>query len=267
MIDSGINLGQPINWSHPLNRGLVGWWLALPNWNRGYTWRDLCGRSHGTLTNMDAGTDWVTSTRGFGAVDFDGTNDRVATTLGYAVSPLSATAWIYPRTFGGVSKGRIFDANQGIWFIDNSGDGGLAFNTMMYVANGANTGTFSPANIITANVWQHVALTYDGTTAQHYVNGINVGSQSPPAGSAATGLNIGGRSIDNNRNFDGMIDDVRIFDYVMSPETVQGIYVDSLAGYAKTLNRISIPLAKAPGVGGGATIPIFVHHYRMQGAA
>lgn len=44
-----VDLSNPINWDHPLNRGLVGWWLALPQWSGGTKWYDLCGKYDGTL--------------------------------------------------------------------------------------------------------------------------------------------------------------------------------------------------------------------------
>jgi hypothetical protein len=253
MIKDTLNLGSLVNRQHSLNRGLLAWWLALPNWNRGYEWRDICGRYHGAFTNMDASSDWLTTYRtgGLGAVDFDGTNDRVSTTLGFS-TPFSATAWIYPRTFGGSSKGRVFDAGQVIWFLDNSGDAG-AINTILLVANAVNTGSITTSNVITTNTWQHVGVSYDPVAgiAQHYVNGVNIGSNTATPGTAATNLQIGGRTSDNARNFDGMIDDVRVFDYLMTAEVFQQIYADSLAGYPRTLNRIFIPIGKGAAGGGG----------------
>jgi hypothetical protein len=54
-------------------RGLVGAWVPSLGVTGG-TLRDASGRGyHGTLTNMDAATDWQTS--GGGSLDFDGTND------------------------------------------------------------------------------------------------------------------------------------------------------------------------------------------------
>ena len=60
------------------------WKGCVGAWNpglgpSGLTLRDWSGFSnHGTLTNMDPGTDWVAS-QGRAALDFDGTNDYVIT--------------------------------------------------------------------------------------------------------------------------------------------------------------------------------------------
>jgi len=47
-----INWSNPINRNHGLNKGLLAWWLVVPQWNGGTVWRDLAGgRNNGTLTN------------------------------------------------------------------------------------------------------------------------------------------------------------------------------------------------------------------------
>jgi len=59
-----------------LRQGLVGAWCPSLG-ATGYTLHDQSGyNNHGTLTNMDAGTDWVASGDGL-ALDFDGANDYI----------------------------------------------------------------------------------------------------------------------------------------------------------------------------------------------
>ena len=57
-----VDWRQPINWADPLNDGLVSWWIAVPNYTAGTaTWRDLCQRNDGTLTNFaNVDTAWQT---------------------------------------------------------------------------------------------------------------------------------------------------------------------------------------------------------------
>jgi hypothetical protein len=66
---------------------------------------------------------------------------------------------------------------------------------------------------IEANVWSHLAFTYDGATMRLYVNGVLVASQaqttSPPTGEGP--LTIGCNSL-LPRTFEGLIDEVRIYD-------------------------------------------------------
>jgi hypothetical protein len=63
-----------VNDGHPLNRGLVTWWLARPGLNYGGArWYDPIGLNHGTLANFGAGSGWSGTTRpgGFGQLTFD----------------------------------------------------------------------------------------------------------------------------------------------------------------------------------------------------
>ena len=74
-------------------RGLVGAWSPCLSPRGGTVLRDLSGRgNHGTLTNMDATTDWVTS-GGKTALDFDGSNDYVS------IDHNSIFAWPKGATF------------------------------------------------------------------------------------------------------------------------------------------------------------------------
>ncbi len=71
----------PVNWLDPLARGLAGLWLPVLGAVGGQRLTDLTQRNDGTLTNMDPPTDWLSASRsypgGWGALDFDGTDDYV----------------------------------------------------------------------------------------------------------------------------------------------------------------------------------------------
>ena len=70
-----INWQSPVNYNDGLTKGLVAWWLVAPHWQGGVTFRDLCNRNHGTLTDMDPSSDWRVSDRpgSWGAVYGDST--------------------------------------------------------------------------------------------------------------------------------------------------------------------------------------------------
>ena len=78
----------------------------------------------------------------------------------------------------------------------------------------------------TPDVWQHIAMTYDGTVGETYINGVPsfyseiTGNY---VGLAGTNLWIGGRQ-DNSNWFNGKIDDVRIFDRALSEQEIQQLY-------------------------------------------
>jgi hypothetical protein len=106
--------GQPL---YPeLWRGCVGAWNPGLG-PTGLTLRDWSGfGNHGTLTSMEAASDWVVS-GGRYALDFDGSNDFVncgtISRVQPGASPTTVTAWVYRRSgaLGGVVGYR--NAGQG----------------------------------------------------------------------------------------------------------------------------------------------------------
>jgi hypothetical protein len=71
-------------------------------------------------------------------------------------------------------------------------------------------------------VWQHVAATYDGTTARFYLDGVEVAS-APFIGLVGTAntWRIGAYGSTPSGFFDGVIDNVRIYDRALSPGEIQ----------------------------------------------
>lgn len=97
--------------------GLIGYWSPWLG-SSGYRLLDRTGRgNHGTLTNMDAGTDWVGSTirgRSGYVLDFDGSDDHVNVgnrgVYGFDFSSqFTLSAWIKTTgTSGGIIGKRVF---------------------------------------------------------------------------------------------------------------------------------------------------------------
>ena len=69
--------------------------------------------------------------------------------------------------------------------------------------------------------WFHVASTYDGVTLRGYINGVEKGSRTfiEPLTTTQTLVEIG-RSIHTMAYFDGMLDEVRIWNLARSPEQI-----------------------------------------------
>jgi hypothetical protein len=89
--------------SSNLWQGVVGYWSASAG-PSGYRLLDRSGRgNHGTLTNMDAATDWVVD-GGRYALDFDGSNDRLDLASSVTFSgDFTLNIWIYPRANNGIT--------------------------------------------------------------------------------------------------------------------------------------------------------------------
>ena len=129
---------------------------------------DLSGRgNHGTLTNMDAGTDWpgaaVLGVHGR-VLDFDGTNDFVncGTNLNPALTTeMSIVVWVALRI-----RSSAASIISNIATVGNNGFAlaiGLTTDKLSWLQNGATVDATSTGTISDAN-WHHVALTRTGST-------------------------------------------------------------------------------------------------------
>ena len=229
-----------------LKNGLVGHWtFDGPHMGgAGTTATDISGQgNHGTLTNGPA--------RAVGrigqALSFDGANDNVnagsGSTLDMVSSadptkskPITISAWINPRTIGGVSRGRIVDKSE--TFTSNGWklmlNGVDVANGIDFLVNGA-TGVrrISVANAITLNIWQHVLATWDGsvdsTKVHIYVNGVEVSysttnSAVAPLDSDEIYSLFIGRGLTGDDGFDGFIDDVRVYTRVFTTDEIKRLY-------------------------------------------
>jgi hypothetical protein len=77
---------------------------------------------------------------------------------------------------------------------------------------------------MSADIWQHIVVTYDGVTRRHYVNGTEAGSWTENADLAmnASALYIGGTSI--SKYWNGTIDNVRVYNRSLSSQQVLKLY-------------------------------------------
>lgn len=156
--------------------------------------------------------------------------------LNFTTTPLSIVAWIYPLSYGGGSQGRIVDkfkttlpqTGYALWIDNSIGVNSLRFGTGWSVS----TTIATMNNSITLNTWQHVAVTYAGTSCTFYVNGASIGSSgnitNPSSGS--TSLVIGNNASGTN-NFDGKIDSVKIYNTALTPSDIYQLYTSSKGRY------------------------------------
>ncbi len=160
---------------------------------------------------------------------FDGVNDYVdcGTSDSFNLKgSLSVSVWINPRTFGQRGWGRIVDRGDGTCgysiFIDNTN------RAVAYVVYGGQIVNSQP-DVITLDRWQHICVVYDhiAQTLTFYRNGSVIG-QTPysnaPTDSSGKPLVIGIRGYDENRAFDGMIDDVRIYNRALDQARIRELH-------------------------------------------
>ena len=173
---------------------------------------------------------------------FDNSDDYVncsnSSSLNF-VDALTVEAWIYPEGWGEESNygfGRIVDKlDYGTYtgynlFIANNiyyNNESLAINIII---NGIGYSFSTPDHSISLNQWQHIAMSYDGETVRLFINGKEKGNLTSPSGNlndhSLVDLIIGNCK-EQDRTFNGTIDEVRIYNRSLSADEIYQHYIRS----------------------------------------
>ncbi len=225
----------------PPPAGLVSWWPAEGNAN------DIIGGNNGMLMN---GTGFTNGEVGE-AFNLNGVNNFVLVKAGLNLTTglqngFTFESWINPATVTLVVE--LFEYERALATYNGS-DVGILFaihNTLpdgtpgscLYAnlldTNGVVHVIASPTNLLTAGVWQHVALSYDKASgmAAIFINGVavtqtNLGTFTPQTG--FTNLLLGARttfgSVANPPNaYAGGMDEASFYSRALSPAEIAAIY-------------------------------------------
>ena len=219
------------------------------------TLTDLIGSNNGTLTNMDAATDWVadTGSGGVRALDFDGSNDEVLFSSAFATMPFSVSCWAKCRsstaisTIFGIGSSSTIAPHFHIYFRgDLSGDpitcGMRGSDTAI------NTQATGPGYVV--NQWYHILAVFRSNVyRQIFVDGV--------AGTADTTLH----SVETlNRMSIGSL-----------PRVTSGLFANALIDDVRIFNQELFVadaqyLTQRRAITSGGIIPILRQHYAAQGA-
>jgi len=178
---------------------------------------------------------------------FDADNDRVKIPSPGDVldgKNITVTAWInpqdsaddYPRIVDRVYNGQF------AFYLTTSGanrDLGVALDTV-----GTDVDDTDVCNqAITFGEWQFVAFTYDGETIRAYVNDTECGTQTSPSGvldSSTSNIRIGARvDFGLNRNYLGHMDDILIFDRVLTETELKALYNATATQYENNFTSLA----------------------------
>lgn len=192
------------------------------NEGNGTTLGDRSGNgNHGII----AGATWTASGRFGAALSFDGVNDRVDIPDSSALD-LSATmtleAWVRPAAVNGWDTVVMKERSGGLAYALYGGSPSgppAAYLTRTGTTSDIGAEGLSPLPL---NTWSHLAATYDGTTIRLYVNGALVRSEAAAGTITSTTnpLRIGG-NVMWGEWFQGLIDEVRIYNRVLSATEIQ----------------------------------------------
>jgi hypothetical protein len=187
----------------------------------GTTWTDLSGNgNNGTL----AGGVGYSSSNG-GSLTFDGTDDGVNCGTNAVLNVgnnITANAWFYVNSISVyqpiVSK-VLSDGSLG-WEVANSS--GTFRTTFRPSATQIN---LTAGSLVVGN-WYMGTMTFDGTTARLYLNGVQTGSTTtggPVTLNSTQPLQIGTRGIPSNW-YNGNISQVSIYNRALTPQEIQQNY-------------------------------------------
>jgi len=215
--------GIRVNKTHPLAKGLIGCWLM--NEGTGGKVYDLSGNgNHGTL---EGDTHWVPGRYG-PCLSFDG--DRDGVDCGFVhdacVNNFTITLWEYPAiqdndmSFAGTrtASNTGWSVQHSTWLGDKAG--------LQFTIQGVGGYQTSIPRFIDFGVWSHIAYVYNGTSISFFHNGLfkqtrDVGTMTPVGD-----LLIGAQGPISVGPFNGLIDDVMLFNRVLTSAEIASLYAD-----------------------------------------
>lgn len=196
--------------------GLVSFWSFDSSSIVGGTVKDLWGENHGVME----GDPEITTGKINQALSFDGEASYVEVDHHESLNlkdAITIECWFllkgnsteneYPRV---VSKGQSTTANgaYSIWVRDTRAPTDIGFRSVTLTPNDIRSEAVPSYD---DNGWHHVVVTYDGSTGKLFVDGTNL-ADIPVSGDIAQTdepLQIGNGN--DERHFNGAIDEVRIY--------------------------------------------------------
>jgi Concanavalin A-like lectin/glucanases superfamily/Bacterial Ig domain len=218
-----------------LQNGLVSYW----SFDDGSGAQAVDSSGNGNTATLVNGPSWSTAGQIAGALFFDGVDDYV-TFASQAQSTISISAWVYAQATPGNVFPRIIDMPGYVLFLaepsnPKSNPSSLGFLSRRSTQDGEwNT----PANSLAYNSWNHVAVVYDSSSTSNnadlYINGVKqtISKISSPQGTqtANEGAGIIGNRIPLNRGWEGLIDELRVYNRALSASEIVSLYDQGNSG-------------------------------------
>jgi hypothetical protein len=228
--------------------GLIGWWPGDGDAS------DLWSTNNGTLVNgatfAPGGIGECFSLSGSNYVQIGASPSL---DMSNALS-FSFEAWVYPTG----PSGGTFVSKENEYAIGENANGMIQWR---FANNNFNWAWYTNGFFIPTNQWTHVAVVYDQGTVYTYANARLV-SKTPGSGpieNFAPGQNdfrIGARQ-QTGEYFQGLIDEVSIYNQALSMPEIQTIYYAGSSGKSKGAPCIRIqPLSQVTPAGTNVTLTI-----------
>lgn len=244
-----------------LSCGLVGYWTFDGKDVVNGLVIDKSGNgNHANLSNIATSTFFVPGKIGQG-FNFDGTNDALNAGSAAILDNLSAmtlSVWVKLSSYGAggggylINKGDAASGGHGWSLFISQSNGLITFTARYNTTNLLSQGALNTFSLSDMNKWVHIMVTWDGSTnsatgVHIYKNGNEISYSSQVNGSssylsdAANNLNIGDGGLISGRQTNGILDDVRIYNRVLSARELSQIYSSG----ASSKQSSSIPITNA----------------------
>lgn len=202
---------------------------------------DFVGSNDGTVSGATLTTGVIN-----GSYDFDGSNDYVNLNDDFSdTGDKTYSAWIYQHSRGSSYLKSILmniqDAGEGISLCLNGPSDGLlggGANNVFGAVNGGNTILVHSTATISLNTWTHIGMVYDSSanTIKLYKNGSLDSTHTSITAPTVSGNNMilgaDPRSLPSgNYNWDGLIDEVLIYDKALTPTQINQLYTQTAPNF------------------------------------
>lgn len=248
MLAKSINQYAAINWASPLNRGLLRWWLWLPNRSGGKVWRDLTGKVPATMTGA-VGVGALGRPGGHGAWHFDGVDDVASTANDdfSAINTITISMWHRVTAYnnnGDVALCRGSNVDQvGCIFIQPD-NGSAVYGVGIRVSANYNSISFTrPA----AGSWYHIVVCADRNAGAQQVTAVYINGRAQALTQTATFTNSTGGfhtgawrfgSASASLYAPGQLDSCRCWNRQLSAAEALAVYHDERRGYPRSLRWV-----------------------------
>ena len=206
-------------------------WLPGQDDPQSSTIRDRSGKgNHGTIS----GATWVRLPSGLWCLSFDGTDDSVDCGAGASLNiteALTVEGWVKPigLSIDGPSyPNYIVCKGEDRYMIQAAGYDGAQARFYMW---GVGVDIYTVSTLSYGN-WYHIVATYDRVKAKIYLNGVFEKSVDATASiTTDAGPLIIGDWMSHNNHFNGLIDEVRIYNRALTPAEIQSFYNETKGRY------------------------------------
>jgi hypothetical protein len=233
-----VDLDNPVNRKHPLAKDLIAWWLCVPGLIGGIKFYDLVNSNHATLINMGrVNNGWVKPNRpgGMGCLEFEGGSSIAG--RGHCIASIPNTltnfticGWINTTAAILISGNSHLLEGQNFQHLITNID---AFTFKYYSVFSSTVG-----GVFSFNTPVHLCSTYSPGQVIGYGNGQQISTGTPTV-SLVPPLVFGVYKDEVEEYFGGTMDDIRVYNRVLSSQEVYSLYINSKQGYPNLLNRVS----------------------------